>query len=65
MKTEYDVEKLQVELEKLDKWSKDNTMEFNKNKFQVVRYGLNEELKENTIYFAGNYDEVIVRFDSV
>ena len=40
-------------------------MEFNKKKFQVVRYGLNEELKENTIYFAGNYDEVIVRFDSV
>ena len=40
-------------------------MEFNKTKFQVVRYGPNEELKNNTTYFAGNYDEVIEIFSSV
>ena len=60
-----DVENLQVELEKLDKWAKDNNMEFNKKKFQVIRYGQNEELKNNTTYFAGNYDEVIDRYVSL
>ena len=30
--TEHDVERLQVELEKLEKWSKENNMEFNKKK---------------------------------
>ena len=34
-------------------------------KFQVVRYGPNEELKNNTEYFSGSYDEIIERFDSV
>ena len=65
IKTEHDVEKLQEELSKLENWSKTNNMEFNKKKFQVVRYGLDEELKNNTTYFAGNYDEVIERFSSV
>ena len=65
VETEDDVEKMQAELEKLDNWSKDNNMEFNKKKFQVVRYGTNEELKNNTTYFAGDYDEVIERFFSV
>ena len=60
-----DVEKLQVELAKLDKWAKDNNMEFNKKKFQVMRYGQNEELKNSTTYFAGNYDEVIDRYASL
>ena len=35
--TEEDVEKLQKELEKLDKWAKSNNMNFNGKKFQVVR----------------------------
>jgi hypothetical protein len=65
VETEDDVEKMQAELEKLDNWSIDNNMEFNKKKFQVVRYGTNEELKNNTTYFAGDYDEVIERFSSV
>ena len=29
------------------------------------RYGHNEELKNNTDYFSGNYEEVIERFDSI
>ena len=40
-------------------------MNFNGKKFQVVRYGPNEELKNNTEYFSGSYDEIIERFDSV
>ena len=63
--TEEDVENLQRELEKLDKWANDNNMNFNGKKFQVVRYGPNEELKNNTEYFSGVYDEIIERFNSV
>ena len=62
---EEDVESLQSELEKLEKWSKENNMVFNQKKFQVMRYGPNEELKNNTQYFAGNYEEVIERFTSL
>ena len=63
--TEEDVENLQKELEKLDNWAKSNNMNFNGKKFQVVRYGPNEELKNSTEYFSGSYDEIIERFDSV
>ena len=65
VKTEEDVEELQLELEKLNNWSENNNMEFNKKKFQVIRYGENEDLKNETLYFAGNYDEVIERFTSL
>ena len=63
--TEEDVEKLQRELEKLDKWAKCNNMKFNGKKFQVVRYGRNEELKNNTEYFSGAYEEIIERFETI
>ena len=63
--TEEDVEKLQRELEKLDQWAKSNNMNFNGKKFQVVRYGPNEELKNSTEYFSGSYDEIIERFETV
>ena len=65
VRTEEDVEDLQLELEKLNIWSEKNNMEFNQKKFQVIRYGENEDLKNETCYFAGNYDEVIKRFNSL
>ena len=40
-------------------------MKFNKKKFQVVRNGTDEELKNNTTHFVGDYDEVIQKFSSV
>ena len=63
--SEEDVESLQKELEKLDKWAKTNNMNFNGKKFQVVRYGANAELKNSTDYFSGIYEEVIERFETV
>ena len=39
------VEELQKDLEKLYKWARDNNMTFNGTKFQLVRYGKDEELK--------------------
>ena len=65
VKNEEDVELLQKELEKLDEWAKANNMEFNGKKFQVVRYGQNEELKNNTEYFSGAYEEIIERFETI
>ena len=65
MKTKEDVEKVQMELNKLEKWSSENNMEFNKTKFQVMRYGPDEELKNNTPYFSGNYEEVIEQYSSL
>ena len=63
--TKEDVEKVQIELNKLEKWSSENNMEFNKKKFQVIRYGPNEELKNNTTYFSGKYEEVIEQYSSL
>ena len=65
VKSEIDVENLQIELNKLDTWSKNNNMEFNKKKFQVLRYGENEALKNETSYFSGNFEELIERFEKI
>jgi len=65
VKSESDVENLQCELNKLDSWAKNNNMEFNKKKFQVLRYGANEDLKNETSYFSGNIEEVIERFETI
>ena len=46
-------------------WAKENDMDFNKGKFVVMRYGQNEDLKNETEYFSGNYEEIIERKDSI
>ena len=46
--SETDVELLQAELNKLYTWGKRNNMEFNGKKFQVIRYGKDSNLKEET-----------------
>ena len=65
VKSESDVENLQCELNKLDSWAKNNNMEFNKKKFQVLRYGANEDLKNETSYFSGNFEEIIERYETI
>ena len=50
--TEDDVEKLQAELEKIYRWEKKNNLKFNGSKFEVLRFGDNTNLKENTEYFS-------------
>ena len=39
-------------------------MKFNKKKFQVLRYGKNEELKEDTVYFSAGMETVIDQVNS-
>ena len=60
-----DVEKLQGELDKLFVWQDNNNMLFNGGKFQLLRYGLDEELKNNTLYFTDNTEHLIERQSSV
>ena len=56
---EEDVEALQEDLEKLYSWAKENNMAFNGTKFEVLRYGNNEEIKEDTNYLTPNWDGFI------
>ena len=62
---EEDVEKLQDNLDKLFDWEETNNMKFNGAKFQVLRYGPNENIKKNTLYFTNNYEHLIERFTSL
>ena len=61
IRSEEDVESLQLDLNKLYDWAKSNNMVFNGTKFQVVRYGNNEQLKEETLYFTKDTSEIIER----
>ena len=68
IENEEDVEKLQMNLNQLYLWKKENKMKFNGSKFQLLRYGHKEDIKNNTIYFrhGGNKRPVslITRFVS-
>ena len=65
IKMEEDVESLQDDLNKMYDWATENNMEFNGTKFQVMRYGENETLKENTIYFTDKMNHVIEEFENL
>ena len=40
-------------------------MVFNGTKFQVVRYGHDEEIKDDTLYFIEDTTDIIERFDKL
>ena len=65
IKTEEDVESLQEDLNKFYEWANTNNMVYNGTKFQVIRYGNNQELKENTNYFTEDTGELIERFETL
>ena len=56
--TEEDVEKMQEDLTKIYKWAEENNMLFNNNKFELLRYGANTEIKQSTFYLSVD-DEII------
>ena len=47
--SEKDVEDHQDDLNTIYNWQQENNMLFNGNKFELQRYGTNEEIKESTI----------------
>ena len=65
IKNEEDVLKLQANLDKLFEWEEKNNMKFNGAKFQVLRYGPDEDIKNNTEYFTGNMEDIIEQFSSL
>ena len=46
---------LQNDLQKLYKWADTNNMNFNENKFELLRYGKEQEIKSATTYKS--YDD--------
>ena len=62
---EKDCEDLQEELDILYKWADENNMKFNGKKFQVVRYGKDENLKNETLYFTENTENIVERQEVV
>ena len=40
-------------------------MKFNGTKFQAVHYGQNKDLKNSTMYFTANMEDVIQQFSSI
>ena len=48
-------------MNKIYTWEKNNNMKFNATKFEMIRYGKNEELKDNTVYFGPDMKDVIER----
>ena len=65
VKTEDNVEDLQAELEKLYDWQEENNMLFNGSKFEMLRYGKDEILRKNTMYFTPDMEDVIEERDSL
>ena len=56
---ESDVEDLQQELEKLYNWQDENNMKFNGKKFELLRFGKNLNLKDDTNYFTPGMEDII------
>ena len=52
IKSVEDALELQKDLDRIYQWAKDNNMDFNNNKFELIRYGLNQMIKEATSYSA-------------
>ena len=50
IKTLEDVIQLQKDLERIYKWTSDNNMKLNDVKFELLRYGKNELIKDETHY---------------
>ena len=59
-----DVESFQQELDSIYEWQESNNMMFNDSKFQLLRYGKDSRLKENTNYFTGNMELIIQESES-
>ena len=55
IKDEEDTQMLQNDLQKLYKWEDTNNMNFNANKFELLRYGKEQEIKSATTYKS--YDD--------
>ena len=58
IKSEEDVEHLQTDLDKIYSWAENNNMLFNNKKFELLRYGPDQDIKFSTFYLSAD-DEII------
>ena len=56
---EDDVGTFQNEIEEFYQWARSNNMSFNGDKFVILRYGRNTEIKDNTNYFTDNWETTV------
>ena len=61
IKNESDIENFQSDLDKVYQWSTDNNMIFNSTKFEVLKHGKNEDLKDDYNYLTPNNENLIER----
>ena len=64
IKNEKDAMNFQEDLQKYYRWTDINNMQFNNGKFVALRYGKNELLKQDTLYFTNNWESPIDTLDS-
>jgi ribonuclease P/MRP protein subunit RPP40 len=60
-----DMEALQDDLEKLYQWQQSNNMEWNGTKFQALRMGSNQTLREESLLFTPNFEDPIEEMELV
>ena len=60
-----DVLKLQNDLASIYNWANQNNMKWNELKFQILRIGRNESLKNDTVIFSPDYQEIVDRKDVI
>ena len=65
IKNAKDVESLHLDLIQLYDWANSNNMVFIGTMFQVVRYGHDEEIKDDTLYFIEDTTDIIERCDKL
>lgn len=58
-----DIERLQTDLNTVFQWARENNMQFNEDKFQLMRYGENQEIKENTTYTTESAMQISRKID--
>ena len=51
-RSQMNVKTLQNDLKTIYKWQNTNNMQFNSNKFELLRYGINQHIKESTSYYS-------------
>merc|ERR1711989_202508 len=63
--TELDAIELQADLDALYEWAVHNNMEFNGSKFEAIKYGKNQNLKDNYNYYNSDCSDAIGDVDSL
>ena len=58
VKNTNDVQDMQIDLESVYEWAEVNNMEFNADKFEFIRFGKNDELKNYTNYISSSGEQI-------